>query len=301
MKRALIIIAAHKMCAFPHIKYHVPMCVGAFRNREKYSWIPDTMFDDTAEDNISSLNSIYNELTGHYYVWKNIHEYEYYGLCHYRRYFNFNTKYNGYPRIPVSTSYAANRKQFGWGGHNIDDILDKYDVIAAQKETDTPPQYLSLYDSHSARVSDQNSLSLLEECIAELYPDFCTDAKAYFSQNKKSMFNMFIMKKSVFEDYSKWLFDILDLYEKKLQMRGVIKLDRSAGFMGEHLLNIYLYHLEREKVCIGYLQTVMINETSEHPSFLMRVKAFIKTCFGMIFPYGTKRRDTIKWKYFMKS
>ena len=41
--------------------------------------------DDTGE-NISDKNCYYSELTGLYWVWKNCHDVDYVGTCHYRRY-----------------------------------------------------------------------------------------------------------------------------------------------------------------------------------------------------------------------
>ena len=41
--------------------------------------------DDTGEQ-ISALNCYYSELTGFYWIWKNCHDVDYVGPCHYRRY-----------------------------------------------------------------------------------------------------------------------------------------------------------------------------------------------------------------------
>lgn len=41
--------------------------------------------DDTGE-NISDKNCYYSELTGLYWVWKNCHDVDYVGTCHYRGY-----------------------------------------------------------------------------------------------------------------------------------------------------------------------------------------------------------------------
>lgn len=41
--------------------------------------------DDTGEQ-ISALNCYYSELTGFYWIWKNCHDADYVGTCHYRRY-----------------------------------------------------------------------------------------------------------------------------------------------------------------------------------------------------------------------
>ncbi len=52
------------------------------RNPEAYGHIPG----DNTGDNISEKKYKYSELTVQYWAWKN-QEADYYGLCHYRRYF----------------------------------------------------------------------------------------------------------------------------------------------------------------------------------------------------------------------
>lgn len=44
------------------------------------------MGDDTG-DSISAANQYYGELTGLYWLWKNCHDVDIIGICHYRRYF----------------------------------------------------------------------------------------------------------------------------------------------------------------------------------------------------------------------
>ena len=46
---------------------------------------------DNTGDNISVKNKSYCELTTQYWAWKNT-DYDYYGFCHYRRYFSFSDK-----------------------------------------------------------------------------------------------------------------------------------------------------------------------------------------------------------------
>ena len=47
------------------------------------------MLHDDEGENISDKNPMYCELTAQYWAWKNL-DADYYGFCHYRRYFNFS-------------------------------------------------------------------------------------------------------------------------------------------------------------------------------------------------------------------
>ncbi|MCL2520879.1 MAG: DUF4422 domain-containing protein, partial [Spirochaetaceae bacterium] len=63
----------------------VPVRCGAVYDKRENK--PDIIGDDTG-DNISEKRLSYNELTVMYWAWKNVKA-DYYGLCHYRRYFSF--------------------------------------------------------------------------------------------------------------------------------------------------------------------------------------------------------------------
>lgn len=51
--------------------------------------VPEGVYQDNQGDNISSLNKSYCELTTQYWAWKNMQA-DYYGFCHYRRFFSFS-------------------------------------------------------------------------------------------------------------------------------------------------------------------------------------------------------------------
>ena len=77
------------------------------------------MFKETLHDNdgenISSKNPMYCELTAQYWAWKNA-DADYYGFCHYRRYFDFtNTPHreNDYGEIMDSFIDAIPSRSMG--------------------------------------------------------------------------------------------------------------------------------------------------------------------------------------------
>ena len=82
--------------------------------------IPEEMTPDNTGDNISLKNRSYCELTTQYWAWKNA-EADYYGFCHYRRFFtlsrlawqerpnmkrlsDFFTTWSRTPLLPLRTS-----------------------------------------------------------------------------------------------------------------------------------------------------------------------------------------------------
>ena len=85
MMKTQIFVMTHKKFNPPNNPIYIPLQVGAALN-------PDLgyMRDDVG-DSISALNPYYGELTGMYWLWKNYHDADLIGICHYRRFF-FNER-----------------------------------------------------------------------------------------------------------------------------------------------------------------------------------------------------------------
>ena len=85
MKNKLqIFVVAHKPSPIPQSEVLVPIHVGRAASRYQEE-MDDYIGDDTGE-NISAKNPQYCEMTAHYWIWKNVSDAEYVGVCHYRRY-----------------------------------------------------------------------------------------------------------------------------------------------------------------------------------------------------------------------
>ena len=80
-----LFVAAHKPDFVIHDEVHTPIHVG--RVVSKFKAEMAEMLGDNTGENISEKNPSYCEMTAHYWIWKNVKDAEFVGLCHYRRYF----------------------------------------------------------------------------------------------------------------------------------------------------------------------------------------------------------------------
>lgn len=172
--------------------------------------------NDNEGDNISIKNPSYCELTVLYWGWKNIKDIDYCGLNHYRRYFKISD---------IDT---------------VDRILNsgKYDMIVVNN--------LDNLSKHQ-RVNDlmvttsQEDFYLFADTFLSLYPQFTDDFINYFYNSRKSYpFNMFIAKKSIYDDYCSFMFPVLFEFEKRCKEHGYTRQKRTIGYLGEYFLGLYV-------------------------------------------------------------
>lgn len=221
MKDIKIIIAAHKKYQTPKDSIYFPLHVGA-AGKDSIG------FDrDDSGDNISTKNPFFCELTGVYWAWKNL-KCDYIGLVHYRRYFSISKK------IPKTEdekfSIVLSQKE-------ADNLLSHTDIILPKKRN----YYIENIYSHYKHTMHIEPFDETGKIIAEKYPEYVSEFEALKRTTKMHAFNMFIMKKDIFDSYCQWLFDILFELEKRVD---VSKYDsfhaRLFGRISERLLDVWL-------------------------------------------------------------
>ena len=212
-----IIVATHKKYWMPDDPMYLPVHVGA-AGKESIGY----QRDDEG-DNISSKNPNYCELTGLYWAWKNV-DADYIGLAHYRRHF-------------------SNGKRFG---DKKDRVIRQPELEKKLKDTDVllpkPRNYwIETNYSQYAHAHHAIDLDTTREILTERYPQYIA---AWDSSMKKTIghrFNMFVMKKELFDQYCEWLFDVLFELENRLDISEYSKNDsRVFGFVSERLLDIWI-------------------------------------------------------------
>ena len=224
-----------------------PVQVGCANAGHRFPW---ALHDDEG-DNISSQNPMYCELTTQYWAWKNV-DAEYYGFCHYRRYFDFSEeKHEESPWGMVVDDYinVKTQKKYALDDASIRKAIEGYDVLTTECQDirEFPgPDETPLDQYKMAPLLHVEDLYKVIAILEDMHPDYAQDAETFLTGNTSRFCNMFIMKKSIFREYCSWLFPILDRFvaETDFSLYSVEAI-RTPGHLAERLLNIYLIHQQR--------------------------------------------------------
>lgn len=223
-----VYVMTHKQFTPPDDPLYIPLHVGR-------SLGEDLGFQgDHTGDSISEKNRNYCELTGIYWLWKNI-TCDIVGVCHYRRYF--------------AKEDRLISKQ------NIEDILQKQDVIVSNSEF---TKYSSLRE-HYANIHQWKDMELCRTVISERCPQYLQAFDLCMSCNFFSLGNMIITRKKIFDRYCEWLFDILFEVERRIDLTGYDTFQaRIYGYLSERLLRVWLL---QQKLSIQELPVFTMDPT----------------------------------------
>ena len=222
------------------------------------------MQGDHTGDNISERRMTFCELTVQYWAWKNV-EADYYGLFHYRRFFNFS-KFK-FPEDPYGSVVEEcitedTARIYGLQDKTMSNIIGKYDLIIPEKRdvTTFPEHPKSIYD-HWCKASalHEQDLKTMLSVVARMQPDYYETAQEYLKGSYGYFCCMHIMKKELFHAYCEWLYPILFELEREIDIgRYTEEGQRTVGHLAERLLGIYIFHLQknRPQLKIKELQTV---------------------------------------------
>lgn len=250
MKNIKIIVATHKKYEMPKDVMYLPVQVGK-EGKVDLGYQPDNQ-----GENISSKNPYFCELTGLYWAWKNL-DADYIGLCHYRRHFSM-TK-----RLPKSVKErigkALNKKE-------TEKILENTDVILPRKRK----YYIENLYSHYKHTMYIEPLDETRRILQEKCPSYLVEFDKLQKRTSAHMFNMFIMKKEILNEYCTWLFDILFELEKRVDMKTYDSFHaRFFGRVSELLLDVWIQtnHIKYEEVNVIDIEKV--NWLKKGTAFLM--------------------------------
>lgn len=214
---ARMIVAAHKRADVPSDSFYLPVHVGHALNPTDLGY----QRDDEG-DNISELNASYCELTALYWAWKNL-DADHVGLSHYRRYF-------------VGEQRGPNDKGI-LSGLEADRLMIDFDVVLSKPRN----YYIETIDSHYRNGHHGEDLDVLRDALVRLSPEYVRSFDLVFGGRKLSLYNMFFMRKELFNAYADWLFEILGSCEPHIDNAARSQYQqRTFGYLGERLLNVWV-------------------------------------------------------------
>ena len=250
-----IIVATHKKYRMPEDPCYIPLQVGSALTHEI-----GILRDDSGE-NISLKNQYYCELTGMYWMWKNI-DADYVGLVHYRRYFTAENS--------LKTIFSRNPYALIAGHEELESILKESGMILPKQR-----HYLieSLY-SHYAHTHYGEHLDLTRSIIRKNCPDYEEAFQTVMKSRSGHMFNMFVMSKSRCDAYCSWLFPILEELENRLDLKSYSDYQaRALGRISELLLNVWVV-----KNGFRYREMPVVNV--EHTNWARKIWSFLRAKYS---------------------
>ena len=215
-------------------------------------FMADMIGDDTGE-NISEKNPQYCEMTAHYWIWKNVKDVEFVGLCHYRRFFGLD--------ITEKT---------------IVPLMQDADVILVE-----PSYYVDSVFSYFAKFMGAENMTILSLVMRRRCPDFYETLEKVCDGIKFHPFNMVLCRKPLFDEYCEWMFGILSECEKYIKPAPYTNARRALAYMAEMLTGVYFIHRGLRIKSVPYYkmendEKILIARTEEENRRLAKYEALLQ-------------------------
>ena len=205
-KDAQIYILTHRKSLIEENSLYTPLQIGAEYTKEDIYELKDNI----SKDNISSLNPIYCDVCGLYYIYKNLLKEKYIGVCGTRRYLDIKEN------------------------EDFDKIFSKYDIIVNKMQFGG----LKCVYQYCYCHNPQDCL-IITDIIQHDYPEYY---HTWVNFNFLYGLNCFMTTKEIFDDYCKFLFDILNKFFTIVNIHDIESAKKHV--YNEYKTNKYDYALK---------------------------------------------------------
>ena len=247
-----VAVATHKPYRMPADPAYLPLHVGA----ALHPGVCAGMQGDDAGDSISERNGSYSELTGLYWLWRNV-DAEHKGLVHYRRLLGSPTRRGGDPYDRVAT------------GDELLPLLRQNGIVLARRRS----YYIETVYGHYAHTFDAGQFDACREVLGDLCPGYVPAWDRLMRSRGAHIFNMFVMRSDLFDAYCAWLFPVLGELERRVGFDGMDAFQaRWPGRVSERLLDPWL-----ETNGLGYVELPVVSP--EPVDWVAKGKGFLAAKF----------------------
>lgn len=276
-----IYIATQAERDFPKNKDYIPLMVG--KPDENLS----EGLNDSIGDSIGIKNPFYCELTGHYWIWKNDHQSDIVGLCHYRRFLWLKDV----PRRICKKIFKSIK--------DCEAILDTQSIAKILKNGDydiiLPRPYAFSGGDIKSQFIDahgEDNYFLMIDAIKRNYPEYVKSVDEVFGRRFEYFANLMIATKPVFDVYSEWLFKILQDVEQHIDLSDKKNL-RMLGYIGERLLNLYVIH---NQLKIKEVPQIFIGENNSEQDLYIDLRYIKRRYFAGVLTFEENIRKKLSSK-----
>ncbi len=231
---------------------------------------------DDVGDSISVKNGSYCELTGMYWIWKNIsvETNPIVGISHYRRFFCTPGQLRRYV-YKNELPKPLTRKQY-------EGLLYKADIIVPKPKSSIRHNVYQLY----GLFHNSDDLDKVKSIIVRLTPEYLDAFEKEMKSHRVLFANMFISKKELYDNYCEWLFTILEELEKEIQPHNNDTLSkedkyqgRIYGFIAERLLQVWIRKNGLKAVYMPVFNTEAREKSILHDLIESRLKPLMGEVF----------------------
>ncbi|MCC3238367.1 DUF4422 domain-containing protein, partial [Pediococcus acidilactici] len=96
----------------------------------------------------------------------------------------------------------------------VEELLAKTPIILPKKRK----YYIETNYSHYIHAHHREPIDVTRKVIVDKYPEYLYAFDQMMKRTSAHMFNMFVMRKELFDEYASWLFDILTEVEKQIDI-----------------------------------------------------------------------------------
>lgn len=218
-----IAVATHKPYRMPDDPMYLPLHVGAALHPD----VCEGMQGDDTGDNISAKNPYLCELTGLYWLWKNV-DADYKGLVHYRRHLGSADLARRGAKDPFDRLV---------GREELAALLADTGIVVAKRRN----YYIESVYGHYAHTFDADQFDTCREVLADVAPDYVPAWNRLMRSRGAHIFNMFVMRDDLFESYCSFMFDAIAELEKRIDPSQYDAFGaRYLGRVSERLLDPWL-------------------------------------------------------------
>ena len=275
-------VACHKEIQLPEHPFLYPVQVGAAMTTQCFQGM---LRDDTGE-HISAKNHSYCELTAQYWAWKN-QKADYYGFFHYRRFLTLQQQQKRICTIyPDVTMELLQRN--GYEPAHLQQFVSRYDLLLPCGETTAETVY-EKYAGAAHHVGED--LEWMAALVTQYQPEYQAALQQYLTGQRQYYFNMYIMRHELFQQYCRWLFPLLERFDRSnnWDKYGEDPLAlRVDGYLAERLFGVwYTYQTTQNQIRSIELPWMYFAMDSKKAYYKQRLKE-------SLLPAGSRRKRTAR-------